>query len=103
MTLTLHEHPFAAYCWKPLIALARARPPVQRRLVEDEEARARLAELWPLASIPVLVDDDAGLTLPDPRRSSSMSTRSPRPPLIPADPAGALQARLWIASSMATS
>ena len=21
MTLTLHEHPFAAYCWKALIAL----------------------------------------------------------------------------------
>lgn len=96
MTLTLHEHPFAAYCWKPLIALAELGLPHQRRLVEDEAARARLAELWPLASIPVLVDDDAGLTLPESTAIVEyLDALAPAPRLVPADPAGALQARLW--------
>ncbi len=96
MTLTLHEHPFAAYCWKPLIALDELGLPHRRALVEDDAARARLAELWPLASIPVLVDDEAGLTLPEstaiveyldalaPLRASSRRIRR-----------AALQARLW--------
>ena len=57
MTLTLHEHPFAAYCWKALIALYERDVPFARQHVGDEADRARLAELWPPASIPVLVDD----------------------------------------------
>jgi glutathione S-transferase len=63
MTLTLHEHPFAAYCWKALVALFERDVPSERHFVGDEADRARLAELWPMASIPVLVDDAAGLTL----------------------------------------
>ena len=65
MTLTLHEHPFASYCWKALIALHELGLPFERQVVEDAAGRERLAELWPLASIPVLVDDAAGLTLPE--------------------------------------
>jgi glutathione S-transferase len=96
MTLTLHEHPFAAYCWKPLIALDELGIPHQRRLVEDEEARIRLAELWPLASIPVLVDDEAGLTLPESTAIVEyLDALAPAARLVPADPAQALQARLW--------
>jgi hypothetical protein len=30
MTLALYEHPFAAYCWKPLIALDRRIPRCDR-------------------------------------------------------------------------
>lgn len=56
MTLTLHEHPFASYCWKALIALYERDVPFARRQIDDEADRASLAELWPMASMPVLVD-----------------------------------------------
>lgn len=96
MTLTLHEHPFAAYCWKALIALYERELPFEPRVVGGEADRARLAELWPPAGIPVLVDDRAGITVPE----STMIVEyvdglGDAPRLIPADPAAALQARLW--------
>jgi len=53
--MILHQHPFASYCWKALIALYECEVPFERVLVED---RAALAELWPPAGIPVLVDGD---------------------------------------------
>jgi glutathione S-transferase len=96
MTLTLHEHPFAAYCWKALIALDELGLPFERQIVEDEAARARLAELWPMASIPVLVDDAAGLMLPESTAIIEyLDALGEQPRLVPADPAEALQARLW--------
>lgn len=96
MTLTLHEHPFAAYCWKALIALYERDVPFERRQVDDEADRARLAELWPLASIPVLVDDVAAITLPESTTIVEYLDRfGDAPPLIPAEPEAALRARLW--------
>jgi glutathione S-transferase len=96
MTLTLHEHPFAAYCWKALIALDELGMPFERRLVDDDDARARLADLWLMASIPVLVDDEAELTLPESTAIVEyLDGLGGRPRLVPADPARALQARLW--------
>ena len=61
MTLVLHEHPFAAYCWKPLIAFYDSGVPFERVNIGSDEDRARLTELWPTGNIPVLVDD--GLVL----------------------------------------
>ena len=94
MSPTLHEHPFAAYCWKALIALYERDVPFERHFVGDAADRAALQELWPLGSIPVLVDD--GLVLPE---SSAivehLDGAGDAPPLIPADPATALRARLW--------
>jgi glutathione S-transferase len=96
MTLTLHEHPFAAYCWKALIALYERDVPFEPNVVGDQPDRARLAELWPMASIPVLVDDAAGITLPESTTVVEyLDGFGDAPPLIPADPAAALQARLW--------
>ncbi len=96
MTLTLHEHPFAAYCWKVLVPLFELDLPFERRLVDDEDARARLAELWPMATIPVLVDDAAGLTLPESTAIVEyLDGLGDGPRLIPADRAAALQVRLW--------
>lgn len=96
MTLTLHEHPFAAYCWKALIALYELQLPFEPALVEGDEGRARLAELWPMAGMPVLVDDAAGVTLPESTAIVEYLDRlTGDPRLIPADPADALQARLW--------
>lgn len=96
MTLTLHEHPFAAYCWKALIALYERDLPFERRFVGDEQDRARHTELWPMGSIPVLVDDAAAITLPESTTIVEyLDGQGDSPPLVPADPAGALQARLW--------
>jgi glutathione S-transferase len=96
MTLTLHEHPFAAYCWKPLIALYEREVPFEPHLVGGEEDRAELAKLWPPASIPVLRDEAAGLTVPESTTIVEyLDGIGAAPPLVPADPAAALQARLW--------
>jgi glutathione S-transferase len=85
MTVTLYEHPFASYCWKVLIALYERDVPFERVLVED---RAALAEIWPLATIPVLVDGD--LVLPE-----STAIVEHLGGLVPDDPVGARDARLW--------
>lgn len=96
MTLRLHEHPFASYCWKALIAFYELDIPFERVLVGGEEDRAKLAEIWPMASIPVLVAESTGATYPD---SSSIvdfidglgdSAR-----LIPEDRETAVFARMW--------
>lgn len=97
MTLVLMQHPFASYCWKALIALYELDLPFESRLVDGVEGREQLAQLWPPASIPVLVDEEAGLTLPESTMIveyvDALATGGAS--LIPADPAEALQARLW--------
>jgi glutathione S-transferase len=96
VTLTLHEHPFAAYYWKPLIALGERGVPFERRQVDTEEDRERLAEIWPTASIPVLVDSEAGGTLGESSIAVEYLDRFGEAPLlIPAEPEAALRARLW--------
>jgi len=91
MTLVLHEHPFAAYCWKALIALYERAVPFERHFVGDAADRAALAELWPMGSIPVLVDDAAGLTLPESTTIVEyLDAHGDAPPLV-----ASLQARLW--------
>ena len=60
--LVLHQHPFAQYCQKVLIAFGELGLPFESRLVEG---RGELARLWPPASIPVLVDEEAGVMLPE--------------------------------------
>jgi glutathione S-transferase len=96
MTLILHEHPFAAYCWKALIALHELGLPFERHFVGGQADRAALAELWPMASIPVLVDDATGLTLPESTAIVEyLDGLAQGPRLVPPDPAAALQARLW--------
>jgi glutathione S-transferase len=92
VSLVVHQHPFALYCWKALIALYERDVPFTGELVEAD--RSALATLWPSASIPVLVDD--GVVVPE---SSIIVEHLDRhgdaPPLIPTEPDEALQARLW--------
>src|SRR5215204_3042518 len=95
MTLVLHQHPFASYCQKVLIALYELELPFDSSLVEGAEGRAELARLWPLAGIPVLRDEDAGLTLPESTTIIEYLDSLTGPALIPADARAALQARLW--------
>jgi glutathione S-transferase len=94
--LTLHQHPFASYCWKALVALYEREVPFEREQIDDEADRARLAELWPPASMPVLEDHDAGIAVPESSIVVEYLDRfGDAPPLIPTDPDAALQARLW--------
>jgi glutathione S-transferase len=96
MTLTLHEHPFAAYCWKPLIALYEREVPFERHFVGGEEDRAELAKLWPPASIPVLRDEAAGVTVPESTTIVEyLDGFGDASPLVPGDPAAARAARRW--------
>ncbi|MCW3016934.1 MAG: glutathione S-transferase [Solirubrobacterales bacterium] len=95
--LVLHQHPFAAFCWKPLIALHELELPFRPHLVDGEDGRRDLARVWPLASIPVLRDETADLTLPQSSTIVEYLDRlaSPTGRLIPQDHDRALQARLW--------
>lgn len=96
MTLTLHEHPFASYCWKVLIALYEREVAFEPHLVIDAADREALAEIWPMGGIPVLVDDEAGTTLPESTVIIEyLDGFGQAPSLLPTDPSGALRARLW--------
>ncbi|HEY2478213.1 MAG TPA: glutathione S-transferase family protein [Solirubrobacterales bacterium] len=96
MTLTLYQHPFASYCWKALIALYERDVPFERRQMDGDAGRTRLEELWPMASMPVVVDDDAGVTLPESTIVVEYLDRfGDAPPLIPAEREAALRTRLW--------
>jgi glutathione S-transferase len=59
MSLKLYAHPFASYCWKPLIALYENATPFTYRLVEDAAGWAELESLWPIKKFPLLRDGDA--------------------------------------------
>jgi glutathione S-transferase len=59
MSLTLYAHPFASYCWKPLIALYENATPFTYRMVEDAAGWAELESLWPIKKFPLLRDGDA--------------------------------------------
>ena len=59
MSLTLYAHPFAAYCWKALIALYENATPFTYRLVGDAAAWAELESLWPIKKFPLLRDGEA--------------------------------------------
>ena len=95
-SLILHEHPFASYCWKALIALYERDVSFERNQIDDEADRARLASLWPMASMPVLEDHDAGIALPESTIVVEYLDRfGDAPPLIPTEPEAALRSRLW--------
>jgi glutathione S-transferase len=97
VSLVLHQHPFASFCQKALIALYELDLPFSTHLVDGADGRAELARLWPMASIPVLRDESAGLTIPESTTIidylDDLAADGPR--LIPPDRAAALQARLW--------
>lgn len=95
MSLELYAHPFSSYCQKVLIPLYESATPFTLRMLgpDQPENAARLAELWPLMRMPVLVEDGRpimeatiivehlDLTHPGPAR------------MIPADPRAALEVR----------
>lgn len=58
MTLALYGHPFSSYTQKALIALYENDTAFQFRSLEDKQAAAEWAALWPIKRMPLLLDDD---------------------------------------------
>jgi glutathione S-transferase len=67
MSLTLHFHPLASFCWKALIALYENDTPFTPNMVNlgDGAERAALLKLWPIGKFPVLRDDARNQTVPE--------------------------------------
>ena len=67
MSLTLHFHPLASYCWKALIALYENDIPFTPNLVDlgNPAERAALAKLWGIGKFPVLRDEARNETVPE--------------------------------------
>jgi glutathione S-transferase len=98
MSLTLHFHPLASYCWKALIALYENDTPFTPHKVDlgNPAERAALLKLWPIGKFPVLGDDARGQTVPESSVIIEYLDRHyPGPTrFIPADLDLALQTRL---------
>jgi len=98
MSLTLHYHPLASFCWKALIALYEKGTRFTPNVVDlrNETERAALLKLWPIGKFPVLRDDARGETVPESSIIIEYLDRHyPGPTrLIPENPELALQARL---------
>jgi glutathione S-transferase len=67
MSLVLHYHPLASFCWKVLIALYENDTAFAPKLVDpgDPDSRAEFAALWPVAKMPVLEDRARGAVVPE--------------------------------------
>lgn len=67
MTLILHSHPLASFCWKVLIGLYEAGTPFEARLLDlaDDAARAAHLERWPVGKMPLLIDEARGEVVPE--------------------------------------
>ena len=98
MSLALHFHPLASYCWKALIALYENDVPFTPNLVDlgNPAERAALVKLWGIGKFPVLQDDARGEIVPESSIIIEYLDRhhGGRTRLIPADPDKALQVRL---------
>ncbi|WP_108514180.1 glutathione S-transferase family protein [Bradyrhizobium algeriense] len=98
MSLTLHFHPLASYCWKPLIALYENDTPFTPNLVDlgNPAERAALVKLWGIGKFPVLRDDARNETVPESSIIVEYLDRNyrGRTRFIPDDAGRALQTRL---------
>ena len=67
MSLTLHFHPLASYCWKALIALYENDTAFTPNLVDlgSPAERAALVKLWGIGKFPVLRDEARNETVPE--------------------------------------
>jgi glutathione S-transferase len=95
MTLLLYAHPLSSYCWKVLIPLYENGISFEFRQLDQDhpEKWAEFAALWPLAKMPLLVDDCRAVA-----ESSViieyLGLHHPGPaPMLPADAQPALEVR----------
>ena len=99
MSLTLHFHPLASFCWKVLIGLYENETPFTPVIVDlgDAASRAAFLALSPLGKMPVLQDEDRGETVPETTVILDyLDHHYPGPVrFTPSDPDAAWRARLW--------
>lgn len=92
----LYGHPFSLFTWKPLIALYARRVPFRFRQVDagHPDNMARLAAMSPTGQFPVLVHDDREICESN-VIIEYLDLHAPGdPPMLPADPRAALEARM---------
>jgi glutathione S-transferase len=98
MSLTLHFHPLASFCWKVLVALYENGTPFEPSIVDlgDPVSAAAFKALWPLAKMPVLQDHARDRIVPESTIVIEyLAQHYPGPvALVPADPERARQTRL---------
>ncbi|MFA6155625.1 glutathione S-transferase family protein [Mesorhizobium sp.] len=89
MSLTLHFHPLASFCWKPLIALYENETEFASVIVDlgSEKSRAAFRKISPSGKVPVLRDDARDRTVPESSIIVEyLATHYPGPvELLPAD------------------
>lgn len=99
MSLILHYHPLASFCWKALIALYENETDFEAKLVDfgDPASRAAFAALWPVAKMPVLEDRARGAVVPEASAIIDyLDAFHPGPVrFVPDEPERAGQVRLW--------
>lgn len=99
MSLILYNHPLASFCHKVLMALYENGTPFENRVIDlgNEESRASLVRLWPIAKFPVLRDETLDSTVPETSIIIEYLDRHypGATPLLPHDPTDALCVRLW--------
>jgi glutathione S-transferase len=96
--LILHYHPLSSFCQKALVALYEHGVQFHYQLVDlqDPAQRAAMCKLWPVGKFPILEDRARGEVVPESSILIEYLDQHYRgaAPLIPADPAQALKARL---------
>ncbi|MET0292920.1 MAG: glutathione S-transferase family protein [Steroidobacteraceae bacterium] len=92
----LFSHPFAAFCWKALIALYERDIAFEYRQVGGDfpDNQARLERLWPVAQFPVLVHRGRTLVETAVIIDYLDVAFDGAPPMIPKDRIEALEARM---------
>jgi glutathione S-transferase len=93
MSLTLYAHPFAAYCWKVLIALYENATPFSYRVIEDAQGWAELEALWPIKKFPLLRDGETTIVESSVIVEYLLLRHPGNAPMLPANDEAALQVR----------
>jgi glutathione S-transferase len=96
VTLTLHGHPFSSYTWKALIPLYANGTPFEFREIDTSVPKFEsfTGKAHPSGQFPVLVDGDA-IVVEASSIVEHLAVHHPgSAPLIPADPAEAVVARM---------
>jgi glutathione S-transferase len=99
MSLTLHYHPLASFCWKVLIGLYENAIPFDGVIVDlgDEASRTAFYRLAPFGKFPVLEDRARGEVVPETSVILDYLDLhyAGRVRFTPADPDQAWRVRLW--------
>jgi glutathione S-transferase len=99
MSLKLYCHPLASFCHRALIALYENAIPFEPVLVDlsDQASSAAFREVWPMAKMPVLRDEERDRTVAEATIIIEyLDAQYPGPTrFLPTDPDQAWQTRMW--------